>query len=193
LFKADKFMCTPQIQQAIAENAMRKQMEENIAEGTVSAGIQSVPPTGYDPRQVGAAAAAGIAAGQLGAGPGVARGNPQFDPRMKDPRYAGQWGAAASSISEMFDPRTGQVTRQVGPPKEMELVPITKEEFDGPVVSDSIQGIPQHMMRKQYAPIPLEQPIRRSPTVGEILGIKPGQYEEVGGPGNFRNLNVPLR
>jgi hypothetical protein len=37
------------------------------------------------------------------------------------------------------------------------------------------------------------QRIQRSPTVGEILGIKPGQYEEVGGPGDFRNLNTPLR
>lgn len=98
--------------------------------------------------------------------------------------------SAASSISEMFDPRTGQVIRRVGPPKELQIVPITREEFDGPVVSDSIQGIPQHMMRKEYAPM---QPIQRTPTVGEILGIKPGQYEEVGGPGSFRNLNTPLR
>jgi hypothetical protein len=154
-------MCTPQIQQAIAENAMRKQMEENIAEGTVSAGIQSVPPSGFDPRQ-------------------------------NDPRYM---GATASSISEMFDPRTGQVIRQVGPPKEMQIVPISRAEFDeeGPVMSDSIQSIPQHMMRKEYSPIQPIQRIQRSPTVGEILGIKPGQYEEVGGPGSFRNLNVPLR
>ena len=157
-------MCTPQIKQAIAENAMREQMEEGIAEATVNSGINSIPPAG-------------------------------FDPRMNDPRYADKFGATASSISEMFDPRTGQVIRKVGPPKEMQIVPISRAEFDeeGPVMSDSINSIPQHMMRKQYAPIPLEQPIRRSPTVGELLGIKPGQYEEVGGPGDFRNLNVPLR
>jgi hypothetical protein len=158
-------MCTPQIQQAIAENAMRKQAEEGIAEATVNSGINSIPPAG-------------------------------FDPRMNDPRYADKFGATASSISEMFDPRTGQVIRKVGPPKEMQIVPITKEEFDGPVMHDSIESTHptlRHMMRKEYAPIPLEQPVRRSPTVGELLGIKPGQYEEVGGPGDFRNLNVPLR
>jgi hypothetical protein len=160
-------MCTPQIQQAIA--------------GAQAAGI--IPGQQVNPQQA-------IAAGQLGAQMGQAM--PPFDPRQNDPRYM---GAAASSISEMFDPRTGQVIRQVGPPKEMQIVPISRAEFDeeGPVMSDSIQSIPQHMMRKQYAPIPLEQPIRRSPTVGEILGIKPGQYEEVGGPGDFRNLNTPLR
>lgn len=162
-------MCTPQIQQAIAGAqaagiipGQQVNPKEAITEGTVSAGIQSIPPAG-------------------------------FDPRMNDPRYADKFGATASQIAELFDPRTGQVIRQVGPPKEMQIVPISKEEFDGPVMSDSINSIPQHMMRKQYAPIPLEQPIRRSPTVGEILGIKPGQYEEVGGPGDFRNLNVPLR
>jgi len=42
-------------------------------------------------------------------------------------------------------------------------------------------GQPQHMMRKEIAPMPA----RRAPTVGELLGIKPGQYEEVGGPGRF--------
>lgn len=142
-------MCTPQIQQAIAGAqaagiipGQQVNPQQDIAEGTVSAGIQSVPPAG-------------------------------FDPRMNDPRYASQFGAAASSISEMFDPRTGQVVRQVGPPKEMQIVPITKEEFDGPVMSDSIRSIPQHMMRKQYAPMP-ELPIQRKPTVGELLGIKPG-------------------
>jgi hypothetical protein len=62
------------------------------------------------------------------------------------------------------------------------------------MMHESIDEIaPQHYMRKEYAPIPLEKPIQRQPTVGEILGIKPGQYEEVGGPGDFRNLNVPLR
>ncbi len=135
-------MCTPQIKQAIAENAMREQMEEGIAEATASSGINQIPPAG-------------------------------FDPRMNDPRYASQFGAAASQISELFDPRTGRVIRQVGPPKEMQMVPITKEEFDGPVMSDSIRSIPQHMMRKEYAPMP-ELPIQRKPTVGELLGIKPG-------------------
>lgn len=120
-------MCTPQIQQAIAGAqaagiipGQQVNPQQDIAEGTVSAGIQSVPPAG-------------------------------FDPRMNDPRYASQFGAAASQISELFDPRTGRVIRQVGPPKEMQMVPITKEEFDGAT-----------------------QPIQRKPTVGELLGIKPG-------------------
>jgi hypothetical protein len=141
-------MCTPQIQQAIAENAMRQQQQEAITEGTVSAGTQP------------------------------------FDPRMNDPRYAGKWGATASQISELFDPRTGQVVRQVGPPKEMQMVPISRAEFDeeGPVMSNSIQsvqGIQRPMMRKEFTPI------RRSPTVGEILGIPPGTYQEVGAPPTF--------
>ena len=160
-------MCTPQIQQAIAAGQ--------------AAGI--IPGQQVTPQQA-------IAAGQVGAAMGQSA--PQFDPRQNDPRYM---GAAASSVSEIFDPRTGQVVRQVGPPKEMQIVPISRAEFDeeGPVMSDSIQSIPQHMMRKEYAPIQPIQRIQRSPTVGEILGIKPGQYEEVGGPGDFRNLNVPLR
>lgn len=64
----------------------------------------------------------------------------------------------------------------------------------------------QHMMsqkREIYNPPPMypmitriSEPmpyIQRSPTVGELLGIKPGSVEEVGGPGSFQNLNVPLR
>jgi len=119
-----------------------------------------------------------VAAGQLGAQMGQAQ--PQFDPRQNDPRYA---GAMASQISELFDPRTGQRIRQVGPAREIPMVPISKEEFDGPVVSDSIQSIaPQPMMPQKYTPM---ERIQRQPTVGELLGIKPGQYEEVGGPGRF--------
>jgi len=49
---------------------------------------------------------------------------------------------------------------------------------------------PVHMMRSEIsqmpnapvqkiAPIPMAQPIQRTPTVGEILGIKPGTYQEV--------------
>ena len=185
-------MCTPQIQQAIAGAqaagiipGQPANPQQAIAAGQVGAAMGNAAPPGIDPRQI-------IGAGQAGAAMGNAS-NPGFDPRQNDPRYADKFGATASQIAELFDPRTGQVIRQVGPPKEMQMVPITQEEFDGPVMSDSINSIPQHMMRKQYAPIPLEQPIRRSPTVGEILGIKPGQYEEVGGPGDFRNLNVPLR
>lgn len=83
-------MCTPQIQQAIA--------------GAQAAGI--IPGQQVNPQQA-------IAAGQVGAAMGNAS-NPGFDPRMNDPRYAGRFGAAASSISEMFDPRTGQVVRQIG-------------------------------------------------------------------------------
>ena len=155
-------MCTPQkVQQLVA--------------GAQAAGI--IPPPQGNPQEA-------ITEGTVSAG------LQPFDPRMNDPRYAGQMGATASQISELFDPRTGQVIRQVGPPKEMQMVPITKEEFDGPVISNSIQsvqGIQRPMMRKEFAPI------QRTPTVGEILGIPPGTYEEVGGPGSFRNLNAPLR
>jgi hypothetical protein len=148
-------MCTPQFQQAIA--------------GAQAAGI--IPGQQANPQQA-------IAAGQLGAQMGQTQ--TQFDPRQNDPRYA---GAMASQISELFDPRTGQRISQVGPAREVPMVPISKEEFDGPVVSDSIQSIaPQPMMRHEYAPM---ERIKRSPTVGELLGIKPGQYEEVGGPGRF--------
>lgn len=62
----------------------------------------------------------------------------------------------------------------------------------------------QHMMHSQISSIPREvvAPIpqapyvpmpymQRSPTVGELLNMQP--VEEVGGPGSFRNLNVPLR
>ena len=149
-------MCTPQIQQAIAAGQ--------------AAGI--IPGQQVTPQQA-------IAAGQVGAAMGQSA--PQFDPRQNDPRYM---GATASSISEMFDPRTGQVVRQVGPPKEMQIVPISRAEFDeeGPVMSNSIQsvqGIQRPMMRKEFAPI------QRSPTVGEILGIPPGTYQEVGAPPTF--------
>jgi len=180
-------MCTPQIQEAIAGAQATGVIpskfvtpQQGVAAGQMGAGMGLSKPQ-FDPRQVMAASQAGAAMGQA---------SPQFDPRQNDPRYI---GAAASSLSEIFDPRTGQVIRQVGPPKEMEIVPITKEEFDGPVVSDSINSIPQHMMRKEYYPMQPIQRIQRSPTVGEILGIPPGTYEEVGGPGSFRNLNVPLR
>jgi len=150
-------MCTPQFQQAIA--------------GAQAAGI--IPGQQVNPQDA-------IAAGQMGAAMGQTQ--PQFDPRQNDPRYA---GAMASQISELFDPRTGQRIRQVGPAREMPMVPISKEEFDGPVVSDSINSIPQHMMRKEYAPMPPMQRIQRSPTVGELLGIPPGTTQEVGGPGRF--------
>jgi hypothetical protein len=51
------------------------------------------------------------------------------------------------------------------------------------MMHESIDKIaPQHMMRKEYAPM---QPIQRQPTVGEILGIKPGTYQEVGAPPTF--------
>ena len=89
----------------------------------------------------------------------------------------------ASQISELFDPRTGQRIRQVGPARDMPMVPITKEEFDGPVVSDSLRSIaPQPMMRHEYAPM---ERIQRQPTIGELLGIPPGSVQEVGGPGRF--------
>lgn len=70
----------------------------------------------------------------------------------------------------------------------------------------------QHMMHSKISQIPREvavpipqvpyepmpymmdaQPITSQLTVGDLLGIKPGSVEEVGGPGSFRNLNVPLR
>lgn len=51
------------------------------------------------------------------------------------------------------------------------------------MISESISSIP----RERMAPIPnipLER-IQRQPTVGELLGIKPGSVTEVGGPGRF--------
>lgn len=145
-------MCTPQFQQAIA--------------GAQAAGI--IPGRQANPQEA-------IEEGMAHSG------TQSFDPRQNDPRYANQWGATARQISELFDPRTGQRIRQVGPPMDMPMVPITKEEFDGPIVSDSIQSIPRHMMRKELSPMP----IKRQPTVGELLGIPPGSVQEVGGPGRF--------
>ena len=130
---------------------------------------------------IAGAQAAGIIPGQQPNPQDAMQSNPQFDPRQNDPRYANQFGATARQISELFDPRTGQRIRQVGPPVDMPMVPITKEEFDGPIVSDSIQSIPRHMMRKELSPMP----IKRQPTVGELLGIPPGSVQEVGGPGRF--------
>lgn len=134
-------MCTPQIQQAIA-----------------NAQSPSIPPSQNITPQ------AAMAAGQIGASMGGTNNQP-VSPQM---------AASIQSISEMFDPNTGRTIRRLGPPTNMPVVPITKEEFDGPVISDSINSIPQHMMRKEYYPMPLVQPIKRSPTVGEILGIPPG-------------------
>jgi hypothetical protein len=62
----------------------------------------------------------------------------------------------------------------------------------------------QHMMHSQISSIPREvvAPIPQTsyapmpyinPTVGDLLGNKYRNVEEVGGPGSFRNLNVPLR
>jgi len=148
-------MCTPQFQQAIA--------------GAQAAGI--IPGQQRESIEEGMASS----------------GTQSFDPRQNDPRYA---GAMASQISELFDPRTGQRIRQLGPATEMPMVPISKEEFDGP----QVQHV-QHMMSKEYAPMPPMQtipmirkemiPLRRSPTVGELLGIPPGTTQEVGGPGRF--------
>lgn len=45
----------------------------------------------------------------------------------------------------------------------------------------AVGGQPQHMMRKELSPMP----IKRQPTVGELLGIPPGSVQEVGGPGRF--------
>jgi len=109
-------------------------------------------------------------------------GTQSFDPRQNDPRYA---GAMASQISELFDPRTGQRISQVGPAREMPMVPISREEFDeeGPVhmMHSQINSIPRAPMPR----VPMYKPIQRSPTVGELLGIPPGTTQEVGGPGRF--------
>ena len=45
----------------------------------------------------------------------------------------------------------------------------------------AVGGQPQHMMRAELSPMP----IKRQPTVGELLGIPPGSVQEVGGPGRF--------
>lgn len=52
------------------------------------------------------------------------------------------------------------------------------------VVSNSIKGVPSYTMQKEYSQMPMMRsipmirqelaPIQRQPTVGEILGIKPG-------------------
>lgn len=122
--------------------------------------------------------AAGIIPGQQVNPQDAAKSNPYFDPRQNDPRYAN----TASQISELFDMKTGQRIGQHGPPIGVPMVPITRAEFDeeGPVTA-SINSVPN-------APIPRLVPIQtiqRSPTVGEILGIKPGTTQEVGGPGRF--------
>jgi hypothetical protein len=153
-------MCTPQFQQAIAGAQAAgyipgKQISQEEAMASAQAGAAMGQPQ-FDTQQL-------MASGQLGAGMGSGI------------------GATARQISELFDPRTGQRIRQVGPPMDMPMVPITKEEFDGPIVSDSIQSIPRHMMRKELSPMP----IKRQPTVGELLGIPPGSVQEVGGPGRF--------
>lgn len=159
-------MCTPQIQQLAQFVAEQRALDAGITpeEAAANGGQYGVMPRqpAIDPRQA-------IVAGQVGA----AMGGKGID----------SIGATAQQISELFDPNTGRVVRQVGPSRSVPLVPITKAEFDGPIVSDSINSIaPQHMMRKEYSPM---QPIQRVPTVGEILGIKPGTTEEVGGPGRF--------
>jgi hypothetical protein len=51
----------------------------------------------------------------------------------------------------------------------------------GAAAGGAAAGQPQHMMRKELAPMP----VRRAPTVGELLGIPPGTTQEVGGPGRF--------
>jgi len=61
---------------------------------------------------------------------------------------------------------------------------------NGPKVQHMIHSNYQQMPPRQVIPtipMPTQQPMQpmRSPTVGELLGIKPGQYEEVGGPGRF--------
>jgi len=114
-------------------------------------------------------------------------GTQSFDPRQNDPRYA---GAMASQISELFDPRTGQRISQVGPAREMPMVPISREEFDeeGPVhmMHSQINSIPRAPMPRVPMPMYIkEKPLQRSPTVGELLGIPPGTTPEVGGPGRF--------
>ena len=54
-------------------------------------------------------------------------------------------------------------------------------------IADVINSIPrqqmqpQHMMHAELSPMP----VRRAPTVGELLGIPPGTTQEVGGPGRF--------
>jgi len=150
-------MCTPQFQQAIA--------------GAQAAGI--IPGKQPNPQEA-------IEEGMAHSGA------QSFDPRQNDPRYANQFGATARQISELFDPRTGQRIRQVGPPRDMPMVPISREEFDeeGPVLMHSqINSIPRAPMPRM--PMPAMQPIQRAPTVGELLGIPPGSVQEVGGPGRF--------
>lgn len=92
--------------------------------------------------------------------------------------------ASISQISDMFDPSTGQRVGQVGPQMNLPMIPITRAEFEqGPVnmMHEQISQMPR-MPIPRVAPI---QPIQRTPTVGELLGIKPGTYQEVGAPPTF--------
>jgi hypothetical protein len=148
-------MCTPQIQQLAQFVAEQRALDAGIRPEDAAANGGQY---GVMPRQP------------------VQSANPAIAPSV---------AATAQTISEMFDPRTGQVVRKVGPARDMPMIPITKAEFDGPVVSDSINSIDTPMMRKEYSPMQPIQPIQRVPTVGELLGIKPGSVTEVGGPGRF--------
>lgn len=54
-------------------------------------------------------------------------------------------------------------------------------------IADVINSIPrqqmqpQNMMRAELSPMP----VKRAPTVGELLGMLPGSVQEVGGLGRF--------
>ena len=85
----------------------------------------------------------------------------QVNPRPAQPQLDPRWASSAGQISELFDMNNGQ--RISGPPVSVPMVPISREEF----INDApLRQIP--MMVKQNAPI------RREPTVGELLGIPPG-------------------
>ena len=88
-------------------------------------------------------------------------------------------GAAGSQIANAI--ANSGMLGNAGP-KVQHMMMQKHESYDPPMMYPTITRI---SVPKPY--------IQSSPTVGELLGNKYGAIEEVGGPGSFRNLNVPLR
>lgn len=152
LFKADKFMCTPQL---INDTA------QFVAE-------QRALDAGIHPDD---ARANGGQYGLLPRQPVVVPANiPAPSPSAMSAAGAGAMGAGAGS----------QIANAIANPRVQHMMHSQISSIPREVVAP----IPQ----APYVPMPYMQ---RSPTVGELLNMQP--VEEVGGPGSFRNLNVPLR
>ena len=119
-------------------------------------------------QQIGQQAGGVMASGGPAAVPGQSLGPPDDSYQMDIQPLTSpipEWVNAARGVAGLFPP-------------------------DGPRVQHMIEKNIQKMPPRQVIPtipMPTQQPMQpmRSPTVGELLGIKPGQYEEVGGPGRF--------